>query len=104
MSIDREIEVIALNNASSGVVEVGNYGAEIARTYAEQAKIYALQAQDAKVMSEAWAESFQAPTSEGTRSAKSWSERSRAWAEGDEIIDNESNTRSSKRWSIVARE
>lgn len=104
MSIDRELEVSALNNAVSGEVEVGFYGAESARKYAEQAKEYALQAQDAKTMSEAWAESPAAPMSEGSRSAKTWSDTSRAWAESETVPDNVTGARSSKVWSAVARE
>ena len=38
MSIDAEIEVTAINNATSGGMTVGYYGAEVAREYAEKAK------------------------------------------------------------------
>ena len=103
MSIDAEIEVTALNNATSGDMTVGYYGAEVAREYAEKAKESARAAEEARNLSEAWAESTEAPTGEGTRSAKSWSEVSRAWAEGEREPDGIEDARSSKAWNSVAR-
>ena len=104
MSIDAVIEVSAENNAVSGELEVGYYGAEAAREYADQAKEYMQKAQDAKSLSEAWAESVSAPTGEGTRSAKTWSDVSREWAEGESEPDSVENSRSSKAWNTAAME
>lgn len=104
MSIDAEIEVTAVNNAVSGEVTVGYYGAEAAREYADQAKAYAEQAEDARNLSEAWAESADAPTAEGTRSAKTWSDVSRQWAESTTEPDNVAGARSSKTWCSTAQE
>ena len=103
MSIDAEIEVTAINNATSGGMTVGYYGAEVAREYAEKAKDSARAAEEARNLSEAWAESTEAPTGEGTRSSKSWSEVSREWAEGEREPDGVEGARSSKAWNSVAR-
>lgn len=103
MSIDAEIEVTALNNATSRDMTVGYYGAEVAREYAEKAKESARAAKEARNLSEAWAESTEAPTGEGTRSSKSWSEVSREWAEGEREPDGIEEARSSKAWCFAAR-
>ena len=39
MSIDLEVEVSGLNNADSQSLEVGEYGAEVAKEYADKAFI-----------------------------------------------------------------
>lgn len=104
MSIDAEIEVTVLNNAASGEMEVGFYGAETAREYAEQAREYALKAQDAKNLSEAWAESANAPTAESTRSAKSWADTAKQWAESDSTPDGVADARSARKWNAAARQ
>ena len=48
MSIDLEIEVDALNNAGSKSLEVGEYGAEVAKEYADKAFEYAEDAKNSK--------------------------------------------------------
>lgn len=104
MSIDAEIEVTAGNNAVSGDIAVSEYGAAVAREYADQAKEYAEQAVSARNIAEAWAESGNPPTGEGTRSAKSWTKVSQAWAESDAEPDGVSGARSSKSWNTAARQ
>lgn len=104
MSIDLEVSVSALNNAKSGDVEVGIYGAEAAREYADKAKEYAEEAKSARNLSEAWAESDNAPTAEGTRSSKTWSDVARDWAESETEPDGVEGSRSSKTWCGTAQE
>ena len=48
MSIDLEVEVSGLNNADSQSLEVGEYGAEVAKEYADKAFEYAESAKDSK--------------------------------------------------------
>lgn len=103
MSIDAEIEVTASNNAVSGDIAVSGYGAAVAREYADQAKEYAEQAVTARNLAEAWAESSNPPTGEGTCSARSWAVVSQAWAESN-AEPGVSGTRSSKAWNTAARQ
>lgn len=50
MSIDLEVEVSGLNNADSQSLEVGEYGAEVAKEYADKAFEYAESAKDSKIL------------------------------------------------------
>lgn len=103
MSIDLEIEVGALNNAESRSVEVGEYGAEVAKEYADKAFEYAEDAKNSKNMAEAWAESAEPPTGEETRSAKSWADAARQWAESETEPDGVTEAKSSKAWSDLSK-
>lgn len=103
MSIDEvTITVSASNNAVSGDLSAALYDGETAKEYAEQAKIYAQSAKDAQAMAEAWATSDQPPTGEGTRSAKTWSETAREWAESETEPDGVEGAKSSKTWASEA--
>ena len=104
MSIDLEVEVSGLNNADSQSLEVGEYGAEVAKEYADKAFEYAESAKDSKNLAESWAESTSAPTGEGTRSAKSWSDISRQWAESGAEPDGVVGAKSSKTWSNLSKD
>ena len=104
MSIDLEIEVDALNNAGSKSLEVGEYGAEVAKEYADKAFEYAEDAKNSKNLAEAWAESIDAPTGEGTRSAKSWAENARQWAESETEPDGVKGAKSAKTWSELSKD
>lgn len=104
MSIDLEFEVSTFNNVSSKSLEVGEYGAEVAKEYADKAFEYAENAKNSKNMAEAWAESLVAPTGEGTRSAKSWAQIARQWAESDANPDDINDAKSSKTWSELSKE
>lgn len=104
MSIDLEIEVKGLNNADSKSLTVGEYGAEVAKEYADKAFEYAESAKDSKNLAESWAESSDAPTGEGTRSAKTWADIARQWAESEEEPDGAEDAKSSKVWSSLSKD
>ena len=71
------------NDANQAEIKgtVEEFGADVAREAASQAKASESKASDAQKMAEAWAESTEAPSSAGTRSAKTWSDVARQWAE-----------------------
>ena len=104
MSIDLEVEVSGLNNADGKSLEVGEYGAEVAKEYADRAFEYAESAKDSKNLAEAWAGSASAPTGEGSRSAKTWTDIARQWAESDTEPDGVVGAKSSKNWSNLSKD
>lgn len=97
-----EIQVIS---GAEGQIAVGDtYGAEQAREYANEAAQSAEKTKESQNLAEAWAHSDQAPAGEGTRSAKTWSNVSKEWAESTTAPDNTTGSRSAKTWSDVARQ
>ena len=97
-----EIQVIS---GAEGQIAVGDtYGAEQAREYANEAAQSAEKTKESQNLAEAWAHSDQAPSGEGTRSAKTWSNVSKEWAESTTAPDNTTGSRSAKTWSDVARQ
>lgn len=99
-----EIEVSAFNNAEGKALEVGEYGAEVAKEYADKAFEYAESAKDSKNLAEAWAESNEPPTGSETRSAKNWADVARQWAESDADPDGITDVKSAKSWSSLSKE
>lgn len=99
-----EIEVSAFNNAEGKALEVGEYGAEVAKEYADKAFEYAESAKESKNLAEAWAESNEPPTGSETRSAKNWADVARQWAESDADPDGITNVKSAKSWSSLSKE
>lgn len=97
-----EIQVIS---GAEGQIAVGDtYGAEQAREYANEAAQSAEKTKESQNLAEAWAHSDQAPAGEGTRSAKTWSNVSKEWAESTTAPDNTTGSRSAKTWADVARQ
>lgn len=84
-----------------GTVE--EFGADVAREAASQAKASESKASDAQKMAEAWAESTEAPSAAGTRSAKTWSDVARQWAESTTTPDGVKDAKSAKSWAGVAQ-
>ena len=99
-----EIEVSAFNNAEGKALEVGEYGAEVAKEYADKAFEYAESAKESKNLAEAWAESNEPPTGSETRSAKNWADVARQWAESDADPDGITDVKSAKSWSSLSKE
>ena len=99
-----EIEVSAFNNAEGKALEVGEYGAEVAKEYADKAFEYAESAKESKNLAEAWAESNEPPTGSETRSAKNWADVARQWAESDADPDGITDAKSAKSWSSLSKE
>ena len=99
-----EIEVSAFNNAEGKELEVGEYGAEVAKEFADKAFEYAESAKESKNLAEAWAESNEPPTGSETRSAKNWADVARQWAESDADPDGITDAKSAKSWSSLSKE
>lgn len=99
-----EIEVSAFNNAEGKALEVGEYGAEVAKEFADKAFEYAESAKESKNLAEAWAESNEPPTGSETRSAKNWADVARQWAESDADPDGITDAKSAKSWSSLSKE
>ena len=99
-----EIEVSAFNNAEGKELEVGEYGAEVAKEFADKAFEYAESAKESKNLAEAWAESNEPPTGSETRSAKNWADVARQWAESDADPDGITDVKSAKSWSSLSKE
>ena len=97
-----EIEVV---QGTEGTIASGElYGADQARSYADEAGQAADRAKESQNLAEAWAHSDQAPAGEGTRSSKTWSNVSKEWAESPGAPDNTAGSRSAKTWADVARQ
>ena len=99
-----EIEVSAFNNAEGKELEVGEYGAEVVKEFADKAFEYAESAKESKNLAEAWAESNEPPTGSETRSAKNWADVARQWAESDADPDGITDAKSAKSWSSLSKE
>lgn len=100
-----EVEVEVKNNSTEEIAEVmDDYTAQQAKEYKDAAEAAKDAAVTGQHMAEAWAESSEAPAGEGTRSAKTWSDVARQWAESDKEPDGVEGARSSKTWNSVARE
>lgn len=98
--INIEVELEVRQNAEMEIAEpIGDYAAEQARVYKEEAEAAAAAARQAQNMAEAWAESSAPPAGENTRSAKTWSDVARQWAESDTEPDNVTGAKSSKTWA-----
>lgn len=102
MSIDLEVEVSAYNNAKAQDLEIGEYGAEVAKEYADKASEYAESARESRNLAEAWAESSETPAGSETKSAKTWASVAGEWAESGAAPAGTEGAKSSKSWAEEA--
>lgn len=106
MSTDRIAEITVHQNTVNQAELTGNveeFGADVARESAAQAKASAAEALDYRNLSEAWADSDKAPAEAGTRSSKTWAGVAREWAESEKEPDNTTGSKSSKSWAVISQ-
>lgn len=101
---EKTLEIQVISGAEGQIAAGYTYGAEQAREYANEAAQSAEKAKESQNLAEAWSHSDQAPAGEGTRSAKTWSNVSKEWAESTTAPDNTTGSRSAKTWADVARQ
>lgn len=106
MSTDRMAEITVHQNTVNQAELTGSveeFGADVARESAAQAKASAAEALDYRNLSEAWADSDKAPEEAGTRSSKTWAGVAKEWAESEKEPDNTTGSKSSKSWAGISQ-
>lgn len=105
MSTDRMAEITVHQNTVNQAELTGNveeFGADVARESAAQAKASAAEALEYRNLSEAWAESSEPPAAAGSRSSKTWAGMAREWAESEKEPDGTAGSKSAKSWAAAS--